>query len=269
MIVIAGILTVLAVPITRLYYRDPMQEVFMMTVWGIRLMPVVMPLALPSMAAFAYGQASGKQGLVNVLSAFDGVVGVVLFSLILMPSMSLNGLYLAIILNSVAAGIFIVYGYSVIMNRRLPRNMDEFMVIPAGFGVSDKNRMDVSVRSMDDVVRVAAKVSAFCKEKGIDGRRSYLAGLFLEEMAGNVVDHGFRKDRKKHSVDIRVVHKDDDLILRIKDDCKPFDPMERKDIMDPEDPMKNIGIRMVYAMASKVDHRNILGLNVLTLTLSR
>lgn len=116
---------------------------------------------------------------------------------------------------------------------------------------------------------VSAKVSAFCREKGIDERRSYLAGLFLEEMAGNVVDHGFRKDRKKHSVDIRVVHKDDDLILRIKDDCKPFDPMERKDIMDPEDPMKNIGIRMVYAMASKTDHRNLLGLNVLTLTLSR
>ena len=269
MTVIAGILTVLAVPITRLYYHDPTQEVFGMTVWGIRLMPVVMPLALPSMAAFAYGQASGKQGLVNVLSAFDGVVGVVLFSLILMPSMSLNGLYLAIILNSVAAGIFIVFGYSVLMNRRLPRTMDEFMVIPAGFGVSEKDRMDVSVHSMEDVVTVSARVSDFCRRKGIDGRRSYLAGLFLEEMAGNVVDHGFGKDGRKHSVDIRVVHKDDDLILRIKDDCIPFDPMERKDIMDPDDPMKNIGIRMVYAMASKVDHRNILGLNVLTLTLAR
>ncbi len=269
MIVIAGILSALAVPITRLYYHDPAQEVFGMTVWGIRLMPLVMPLALPSMAAFAYGQASGKQGLVNVLSAFDGVVGVALFSLILMPTMSLNGVYLANILNSVAAGILIVYGYSVIMNRRLPRNMDEFMVIPKGFGVSDKDRMDVSVRSMEDVVTVSAKVSDFCRRKGIDGRRSYLAGLFLEEMAGNVVDHGFGKDGRKHSVDIRVVHKDDDLILRIKDDCIPFDPMERKDIMDPDDPMKNIGIRMVYAMASKVDHRNILGLNVLTLTLAR
>ena len=267
MTVIAGILTVLAVPITRLYYHDPTQEVFGMTVWGIRLMPVVMPLALPSMAAFAYGQASGKQGLVNVLSAFDGVVGVVLFSLILMPSMSLNGLYLAIILNSVAAGIIIVFGYSVLMNRRLPRTMDEFMVIPRGFGVSDKDRMDVSVRSMEDVVTVSARVSEFCRRKGIDGRRSYLAGLFLEEMAGNVVDHGFRKDGKKHSVDIRVVYKDDGLILRIKDDCIPFDPMERRNIMDPEDPMRNVGIRMVYAMAGRVDHRNILGLNVLTLTL--
>ena len=269
MTVIAGILTVLAVPITRLYYHDPTQEVFGMTVWGIRLMPVVMPLALPSMAAFAYGQASGKQGLVNVLSAFDGVVGVVLFSLILMPSMSLNGLYLAIILNSVAAGIIIVFGYSVLMNRRLPRTMDEFMVIPRGFGVSDKDRMDVSVHSMEDVVTVSARVSDFCRRKGIDGRRSYLAGLFLEEMAGNVVDHGFGKDGRKHSVDIRVVYKDDELILRIKDDCIPFDPMERRNIMDPEDPMRNVGIRMVYAMASKVDHRNILGLNVLTLTLAR
>ena len=29
----------------------------------------------------------------------------------------------------------------------------------------------------------------------------------MEEMAGNVVRHGFSKDNKRHSADIRVVHK--------------------------------------------------------------
>jgi hypothetical protein len=53
------------------------------------------------------------------------------------------------------------------------------MVIPESFGVATEDWMDVSVRSMEDVVTVSAKVSAFCREKGIDGRRSYLAGLGL------------------------------------------------------------------------------------------
>ena len=55
----------------------------------------------------------------------------------------------------------------------------------------------------------------------------------------------------------------------IKDDCVPFDPGERlkmtSDESIGEDPMKNIGIRMVYKIAKEVQYQNVLGLNVLTL----
>ncbi|MBQ9594073.1 MAG: ATP-binding protein, partial [Lachnospiraceae bacterium] len=101
--------------------------------------------------------------------------------------------------------------------------------------------------------------------RGVSSRSAYLAGLSMEEMAGNVVDHGFRKDNKKHSVDVRVVHKNDAVLLRIKDDCVPFDPGERRAITDTDDPAKNIGIRMIFKMAEDVNYQNILGLNVLTI----
>ena len=91
-----------------------------------------------------------------------------------------------------------------------------------------------------------------------------MAALAMEEMAGNVVGHGFTKDRRRHSVDARVVHKDGDVILRIKDDCVPFDPSERLSIVEPADPLKNVGIRMVYKVAKDVQYQSILGLNVLT-----
>jgi hypothetical protein len=66
-------------------------------------------------------------------------------------------------------------------------------------------------------------------------------------------------------VDVRVVHKDGDVILRIKDDCVPFDPGERQTIAAGDDITKNIGIRMVFKMAQDVQYQNILGLNVLTI----
>ena len=80
-----------------------------------------------------------------------------------------------------------------------------------------------------------------------------------------MVDHGFRKDSKAHSVDIRVTHKNDEVILRIRDDCVPFDPGERQKLTDSEDITKNIGIRMVYKIARNIEYQNILGLNVLTI----
>lgn len=96
------------------------------------------------------------------------------------------------------------------------------------------------MRNMEEVVTISQRVQDFCLSRGVDGRRAYLAGLSLEEMAGNVVDHGFSKDKKSHAIDVRVVHKNDDVILRIKDDCTPFDPGERRQLAEGEDITQNI-----------------------------
>ena len=54
-------------------------------------------------------------------------------------------------------------------------------------------------------------------------------------------------------------------ILRIRDDCVPFNPEQRKELTDPADFMKNAGIRLIYRIARDVDYQNLLGLNVLTI----
>jgi anti-sigma regulatory factor (Ser/Thr protein kinase) len=236
----------------------------MMTVWGFRILPLCMPLSIICMHFVCYGQASNKQALVHILSILDGVICVAGFTALLIPHLGMNSVYIANVLNGVVTTVVIIL-YACVKNRRFPKNMEELMAIPADFGVPEADRLDLTIRNMDEVVTIAQRVQDFCQEKGIDRRRSGLAGLALEEMAGNVVDHGFRKDSKKHTVDVRVVYKDDGVLLRIKDDCIPFDPAERQKITDPDDPAKNIGIRMVYRMADDINYQNILGLNVLTI----
>ncbi|MBR3246126.1 MAG: hypothetical protein IKF90_26060 [Parasporobacterium sp.] len=86
-------------------------------------------------------------------------------------------------------------------------------------------------------------------------------------MAGNIVQHGFTKDKKQHNVDIRVVHKEDVLILRIRVDCIRFNPSERCKRMQLNEYGKNVGIRFVYGIADDVKYQNLLGLNVLTIRL--
>ena len=123
----------------------------------------------------------------------------------------------------------------------------------------------LTIRSMEDVIATSRTVQDFCREHGVDDRNAYYAALCMEEMAGNIVEHGFTKDSRKHQADVRVVYKDGDLTLRIKDDCTPFDPAEKKDMVSPDDPCKNIGIRMVYQLAREVEYQHALGLNVLTI----
>ena len=253
-----------AVPLTRIFYQDPAESVFIMTVWGFRILPLCMPPAVVNMHLACYGQSAGKQGLVHVTALLDGVVCVAGFTALLIPALGMNSVYIANVLNgAVTALVFL--GYAWLKNRHFPRSMEELMVIPKDFGASAQERMDLSVRSMEDVVSVAQRVERFCLDRGSARREAYLAGLCMEEMAGNVVEHGFTKDRRRHSADVRVVHKDRDVILRIKDDCVPFDPHERQAMAEGGDAAKNIGIRMVFKTAKDVQYQNILGLNVLTI----
>lgn len=263
MMTVSALIMASAVPLTRIFFRDPAQAVYGMTIWGLRLLPLCMPFSVVCMHFTCYAQASDKQGLVHVLSLLDGVICVAGFTALLIRPLGMNSVYIANILNGVVC-LLVILGYAVLKNRRWPQNMEELMVIPEDFGVPEEARMDLSVRSMEEVVSIAGQVQSFCLSRGVDERRACLAGLALEEMAGNVVTHGFEKDRKKHSVDVRVVHKGENVILRIKDDCIPFDPNERKSLFDAEDPVKNVGIRMVFRMASQVDYQYLVGLNVLT-----
>ena len=263
---IALLLIAAAVPMTRMYYQDTTDPVFMMTVWGFRILPLSMPLSIICMHFVCYAQVSDKKLMMHILPLVDGVLGAAIPTAILIPFMGMNSVYWANVINGAATTVIIV-GYAWIQNKRFPRNMSELMVIPKNFGVRREHRLDITVRSIDEVVHVSQQVQAFCQEKGADARRSYLAALMVEEMAGNIVSHGFRKDQKKHSVDLRIALKDQNLILRIKDDCVAFDPSERVKIVDPNDITKNIGIRMVFSLAQDVQYQNILGMNALTILL--
>lgn len=260
------LIILMAAPFTRLFYRDPASQVYMMTVWGFRILPLCMPLSVICMHFICYGQASNKQALVHILSILDGLVCVAGFSALLVPAIGMNGVYIANVLNGVVTTLIIIL-YAVLKNHRFPRTMGELMVIPADFGVPACDRLDITVENMEEVMTISRAVQTFCREKGIDERRSVLAALALEEMAGNVAEHGFQKDRKKHTADIRVVYKNQGILLRISDDCVPFDPSERRALLDSASPEKNVGIRMVYEMAEDVQYQNILGLNVLTIRL--
>lgn len=245
-----------------LFFRE--SEALLRTAECLRILPLCMPFSILLMHFTCLGQSMNRSVFLNIASLLDGVLCVAGFSILLVPLIGVSGACIANVANGVVTTIFII-AYAWFKNRKMPRNMEDLMALPQDFGVAENERIDISVTRMEEVIRVSQKVQDFCLSKGIDRKRAYLAGLAMEEMAGNIVDHGFTKDNKKHSIDIRVVHKDGDIILRIKDDCVPFDPKDRNRITDGDDPAKNIGIRMIYGIMNDINYENLLGLNVLTI----
>ncbi len=263
-IVLTAFVAALAVPFTKLFYQDPGQEVYQMTVGALRILPLAFAMSLLCLSFNSFAQTIGKNALAHVATLFDGVLSVAGCTAILIGSLGIYGFYWGHFIGGIISFLVFVV-YACIKNKHFPKNMEELMVIPKDFGADVKDRLELSVRNKEDVVKVAETVQQFCASHEVEAKKAYYAALCMEEMAGNIIEHGFKKDNKKHRTDIRVTYKEDGLILRIKDDCKPFDPAERKDLISEEDLCKNIGIRMVYKIADDVSYQHTLGLNVLTM----
>ncbi|MBQ1488576.1 MAG: ATP-binding protein, partial [Lachnospiraceae bacterium] len=261
---VVAFLITCATPLTEMFYQDPSDPVFHMTVMGFRLLPLCMFPAMVSLNFTCYAQTIERRKLAVVLPIVDGMVGVVACSLILIPMYKMNGLYISNILNGfICCAIIVIVAW--VMLKRFPRSLEDLMVIPEGFSAEPDDRLDITVHQMDEVISISQQIIDFCKERGIDRRKAYFAGLCMEEMAGNVVTHGFSKDSKQHSIDIRVINTEQGLILRLRDNCMAFNPTERRKTMQNYENWKNIGIRLVYKIAKNVDYQNLLGMNVLTI----
>ena len=152
-------------------------------------------------------------------------------------------------------------------SKHFPSKVEDLLWLDKDFGVSEENRIVISVDSVDDVVKVSRTLQKFLKDKNIDNRRSMNTALCLEEMAGNIVSHGFTKNKKKKdlSIDIYAAVKGDSIIIRLKDNAPQFDPFSKlaQYSVSEDDPMKNIGIRMVSKIAKEMHYHTTLGMNVL------
>ena len=103
----------------------------------------------------------------------------------------------------------------------------------------------------------------FCKKKN-PSQKYYLCKACSNKI---LCQNCFKTHCKKHDMDVRVVSTKNGVLLRIKDDCRAFNPVEMNQIFNPDDPSKNIGIRMISKIADEFSYQNTFGLNVLTIVI--
>jgi len=328
-----------------LYFPDLSSDVFELTRQLLAVFAVSIPLVLVTSCTSDFFQAVGHIAFVNVISISDGFLAMVIPTLFLAPLLGARGVWIALFVGSVAVALLEAF-YSVLRCRsfcgHFPRKLDEWLLLPLVFREDDNPRMTFTLREMEDISRVAEEAEQFCKNNGADRRTAYYSALCLEEMARNIIQHGFGDDPqhgtggrqaggapaqssagaakreaskavaqhpgrgagaakreaskavaqhpgrgagqhttraihphrarrllKKHSIQVVIVTQPENIVLRIKDDCRPFNPVERARLASGEDPVAHIGIRMVFRLAEEVDYQNLLGLNVLTIRLPR
>ena len=114
--------------------------------------------------------------------------------------------------------------------------------------------------TMEQVTEASDKVISLCEKYDVDRKQAFNVGLCLEELAANSLLHGYRDNRKK-LIEYRFVMIGRWLILRLRDNGRPFDLTERYKLLNPDDPVSGLGLRIVFAAAENVNYSHAFDLN--------
>ena len=219
--------------------------------------------------ALSYPVAGGFMGVRQF--KFNYLVSILREGVFPIASVLLLGLSFGIVgveMGFVLSGIFTLAAAFIIpgiLNREFPKSASGFMVMPKGFGVSDDEMIEGSLKDMDDVIKMSEQARRFCLSKGSDSKTALLCSLFIEEMAGNTVMHCF-SGKGNNSIDVRLIYKDG-YIIRLRDNGIPFDPVKWLEKNHSEDKSSGIGIRMIIGMAKDVQYIPALQMNNMIVTI--
>ena len=237
-----------------------------MTIRGMRLFSLsLLPCSLNT-AFKNYYQGVNRVRFTEAISLLQNVTFPVLAAFLLSRFLGTTGVWLSFLVGELLTMIVIC---AVVWSRhgKPAITAEVFSLLPKLFGVRDEDKIELTVRSREEAAEASVKAAEFCKAHGETPRNSMLISLCVEEMVNNIVEHGFKQERRDQSVDVRILFKGDTRIIRIRDNCVNFDPVEYLKLHENDDPLAHIGIRMVMKMVKRANYVNSLGLNNLTLVI--
>ena len=259
---IAALIWILAPQFASLYIKEN-PEAMRLAVTAVRCYAIGMPINGLNLIYLNYFQGIGKSVLASV-SGFVCESGLLILSAAAMvPHLGADAVWWAYPVSQFL--VMCYYGIVVaVESHRIKIHREglwnRVLLLPDTFDVSDNDKLDVTITGMDDVMQLTDAVWKFCDAHDCDSTQRNHLVLSVEELAGNVIRHGFA-DGKPHCIEVRILKKPSGYYCRFRDDCLIFDPVRQVRLLSDEDPTYHIGLRMIATLAKDIQYTCVLKLN--------
>ena len=210
-------------------------------------------------------QGLGKNRLSYLILALKECVIPILCSIILGLAFGTLGFEIGLVVSGILV-LIMCYLIPAIINKKLSIKAKDVALLPESIKLMPEQLFEASVQEDSRIVEVSEEARTFCIKNGMSKREAMLTSLFIEENLMNIITHG-KKNSQAVQVDLRVVRRDGSLVIRFRDNGKPFNPVDWYEKNHPEDLSSGLGIRMIVGLAKDVNYVPAMGLNNLMLTL--
>lgn len=131
-------------------------------------------------------------------------------------------------------------------------------------------RTDITLKNdLIEIERLADRVRDFGRENRLSEDLVWEIRLVLEEIVTNIISYGY-EDRADHAIDVNIVNSEQDIIIRVRDDARPFNPLDQT-VPDLERPLEErgdggMGIHIVREIMDEIDYKREDDGNLLVMT---
>lgn len=185
-------------------------------------------------------------------------------TLLMLRVIGYEGAWISKVVNM--AGLSLIAVFYILMNKGGKTFSDKMLLMPEGFGTTPENEIAVIASSTQEIEELSKIALAFAMEHGAGKKRAKTYGLITEELAVFLAEHGF-KDGKEHHINMRLVAKDDELIIRMRDDCKPLNLKDYYQLLNDSQGKEEekVNLSIILKMAKDVKYTATFGANNLIL----
>lgn len=210
-----------------------------------------------------YYQGTKNIAVAQLMTVLEGYGFVGLLSIVLGRFFALTGVCLAFVLGEILT-LFVVYCICGIRKKTIPRSYEYFLLVSKDFGVPPEDVLELNLSSVDDVMKASVTAEKFAVSHGMkkeNNKQATVLSLVIEEFGKNVIQYGFSADGK-NKLDIRVVYKNEKLLVRLRDNCKKFNPIDYMNQFANFVERDELGINLVYKLVDDMKYVNTFGLNI-------
>ncbi len=226
-----------------------------LSVLAVRLFGLSLPLYGIDYIFMCYYQSTGYKKFASFLTSAQGFIFIVPFVFILsaiFPGKGL-GIWSSFLVAEICTFISII-----LVGRKIAKKENK----KSTFLIKDSTEMkelDLSIESqIEKAVGLSEQIINFCKESGISKKVANAAGMSIEEMVINTIEHGYKNNNTEH-IDVNVKLSGDNVLIRLRDSGILFNPIEF--VSDTEEKVKIHGIEIIREMAESIEYSRTLGMN--------
>lgn len=138
----------------------------------------------------------------------------------------------------------------------------DYLELDDSFYTKPGDVISYPLESIEDCALASEQVVLFCRGHKIEDRKCFLAGVCVEELTTNSIEHGIKTSKGIKTADIRVVIDSGDVIIRLRDGGRAFNLKNFAERMERDDNLKSgIGIKIIMNSVKNVSYYRTYGMN--------
>ncbi|MBE5906572.1 MAG: hypothetical protein E7277_07250, partial [Lachnospiraceae bacterium] len=259
-LLVNGILTVVAIfmaaPLVSAYFSES-GALLKAAILGFRIYITLMAFRSLNLCIRGFYQSMKMQKLTFVFSVFQTFLCPLIMLFVLDNLFGIKGVWMSFVAGEVLAFVLLCI-FSTVASKSKEGLVDKLLFLPKEFGGDVSCMIERTLISMEQVMDFVHTIPDFCIENGSSKDKANEVALAIEELAGNIIRYGF-VDGKHHGIEAKVMKKNEDWILRLRDDCVHFNPVKYVEEQDAD--VEHVGIRMIVKRAKDIQYTNTLNMN--------